>query len=55
MPASASGTTFYVGLNFTTANLVGEMNPKSKSTVKYQFITGGVLGSTRNLNLEKSD
>ena len=55
VPASTSGLTYYVGLNFTTANVVGEANPKPKATVKYQFITGGLLGSTRDLNLEKSD
>jgi hypothetical protein len=55
VPASTSGLTYYVGLDFSTGNVVGEANPKPKSTVKYQFITGGVLGSTRDLTLAKSD
>jgi hypothetical protein len=54
VPAGTSGVTYYVGLNFSTTNVVGEANPKPKATVKYQFITGGVLGSTRDLNLAKS-
>jgi hypothetical protein len=55
VPASTAGMTYYVGLDFSTRNVVGEANPKPESTVKYQFIVAGVLGSTRDLNLAKSD
>jgi hypothetical protein len=55
VPARPAGTVFYVGLRFSTASVVGEADPKPKSTVKYQFITTGVTGSTSDLSLGNSD
>jgi hypothetical protein len=36
-----AGTTFFIGLNFSTSNVVGESRPMPTSTVRYLFEHGG--------------
>lgn len=45
-----AGTTFFIGLNFSTSNVVGESRPMPSSTVRYLFQHGG---SSRELDLVK--
>jgi hypothetical protein len=43
-----AGTTFFIGLNFSTSNVVGGSRPMPSSTVRYLFQHGG---SSRELDL----
>jgi hypothetical protein len=50
--SSASSGPFYIGIKFSTSNVVGKTAPPSNnSTVHYQYSTTGVAGSTSGLDL----
>ena len=46
----SAGTTFYIGLNFSSSNVVGEHQPGPSTTVQYLFRSSS---STRQLTLAK--
>jgi hypothetical protein len=47
-----TGGTFFIGIKFSTTNVVGKTAP-NPSTVSYQYSTTGVAGSTSGLDLVK--
>jgi hypothetical protein len=44
---------FFIGLKFSTKNVVGEPAPSPNTTVTYTFSTSGVAGSTSKVQLVK--
>jgi hypothetical protein len=49
---AGSGSTFYIGIKYSTGSVVGKAAP-SPTTVHYDFSTVGVAGSTSGIDLKK--
>jgi hypothetical protein len=50
---AGSGSTFFIGIKYSTGAVVGKAAPSPGTTVHYDFSTGGVAGSTSGIDLKK--
>jgi uncharacterized repeat protein (TIGR01451 family) len=50
---AGSGSTFFIGIKYSTGSVVGHAAPSPGTTVHYDFSTQGVAGSTSGLDLKK--
>jgi hypothetical protein len=50
---AGSGSTFFIGIKYSTGAVVGQLAPSPGTTVHYEFSTGGVAGSTSGIDLKK--